>query len=187
MGQSFPRAAAQLGAVLLLWSAAILTPASQAQSRPSAASPSAPPASVVDYFLALPQRYFEITRSEQEDSLLGKNRGDHLVIDTKNDYLYFPGDGAQPPLTVALFRSHGRVTVAVLDGGYDPAVPTLDFLRFSHGRWLNVTQSVLPLPFDNRSTYVLPRHGTTILVRSSRGTPVYSLHWRNENFVVEKA
>jgi len=161
---------------VLLVGGVCAAPLTQAQS--------APPASVVDYYLRLPHRYFEITQAERENGLLGTHRGPDTVVDTKNDYIYSPGDAAQPTLTVALFRDRGRVLVAVLADACEDAPQSLDFLRYSHGQWVNVTKSVLPLPFNNRLTYLLPRRGTTIRVRDAQGGRVYDLQWKNGRFHV---
>ena len=147
---------------------------------PVHAAPAAQPVTVTDYFLRLPPKYFEITQAQRKD--MAGDENSHKILDVKHDYLYVGGDGAQPSLTVALFRSHGIVTVAVLDSGYDPNIPTLDFLRYQNGRWLNVTRHVLPLPFDYRLAYFLPRRGTTIRVCNSRGRTVYNLLWKQGRF-----
>ncbi len=154
--------------------------AALASIAPIHAAPASQPVTVKDYFLRLPGKYFEVTQAQRKDFI---GAGDpRSVVDIQHDYLYMGGDGAQPDLTVALFRSHGSVTVAVLDGGYDPNIPTLDFLRYRDGHWLNVTRRVLPLPFNNRLAYFLPRHGTAIRVCNSRGRTVYTLLWKQGRF-----
>ena len=147
---------------------------------PVPAASASQPMTVKDYFLRLPNKYFEVTQAQRKDFISAGNP--HSIVDIKHDYLYMGGDGVQPNLTVALFRYHEVVTVAVLDGGYDPNIPTLDFLRYRGGHWLNVTRHVLPLPFDNRLDYFLPRRGTTIRVCNSRGCTVYNLLWRQGRF-----
>ena len=168
----------------ILWVIGVVPLFSTWSAISTAQAQSAPPATVVDYFLRLPHHYFEGTRTELKDSIFGKEQAKNLIVDTKNYYIYFPGDEAQSDLTVTLFRDHGRILVAVLDGGYDPAIPTLDFLRYDHKRWVNVTKSVLPLPFNNRLTYILPRYGTMIQVRDGHGGTVYDLQWRRGRFHV---
>ena len=168
---------------LCLWRLSVFVlPAAFACTTSVYAAPASQPVTVKDYFLRLPDKYFEITQAQRKD-LIG-NENPHSIVDLKHDYLYAGGDGAQPNLTVALFRYHGVVTVAVLDGGYDPNIPTLDFLRFRDEHWINVTRRILPLPFDNRLAYFLPRRGTIIRVRNSRGRGVYNLLWKQGRFFV---
>ena len=144
------------------------------------------PKTVADYFLLLPNKYFEWYSLAQRRAWLADKS---TVLDIKNDYLYAHGDGAQGGLCVVLFRHAGRVVVAVQSEGYDPPEPTVDFLRFEHGRWTNVTKQVLDADdagdFDPclRNTVQLPRHGTTIHVLNSVGVQQYDLLWKNGRFV----
>src|SRR5262249_19657263 len=67
------------------------------------------PRTVVDYFLLLPDRYFE---PGDRRELLGPLHGP--LIDVKNGYISFEGDGAQQDLDVCLFRRpDGSFLVAV--------------------------------------------------------------------------
>ena len=145
------------------------------------------PKTVVDYFLLLPQRYFEGSPSDLL-SASGKTR--RPIVDVGHDYILAPGGDAQPTLNVVLFRHNERVLVAVLDGGYDPPIPTLDFLRYEHRHWKKVTKQVLPQdawpdPYQHW-TYTLPRHGTTIEVTDSGGAQVFDLVWRDGRFHIRR-
>jgi len=148
------------------------------------------PRTVLDYFLLLPRnRYFERamhTPAQRLQWLRGTRP--HSVVDIANDYIFSIGDGAQPPLTVALFRFRGRVTVAVLAEWEDGR---LDFLRFERGEWRNVTRQVLPIAYSAKHFYAIPRRGTTIQVLSGRDWTaerkpprrhLYDLVWKNGRF-----
>lgn len=144
----------------------------------------AAPKTVVDYFLLLPQQYFEVRLSERSGLLR------YCTIDLKHDYLAMPGDGAQASLRIALFRHAGRVLVAVHDRGYDPPDPTLDFLRYERGRWKKVNDEVLPADWDTNSEaakyrgeiYTLPRYGSAIRVTDVLGEKLGKLIWKNGRF-----
>jgi len=104
------------------------------------------------------------------------------------------GDGAQGTLQVALFRYQGRVLVAVRN---EADMGFLDFLRYENGRWKNVTKAVLPVPFNERYIYTLPRYGTVIKVttrddiyddteRKPKVKRVYDLLWVRGKFKVKR-
>jgi hypothetical protein len=149
------------------------------------------PQTVADYFLLLPNRYIgeAETQGDRRDMLSASG----AICDVKHDYLLSQGDGAQPMLSVVLFRHGKKVTVAVLNGGYDPPKPTLDFLRYDGKHWTNVTKQILPsdaVPEPNdydRLTYQLPRYGTTIHVLNSVGTKEFDLVWHGGRFIQQPA
>lgn len=148
------------------------------------------PKTVVDYFLLLPQNagYFEVQKAQRKDQFFR-----YGTIDIPHDYLKFPGDGHQPTLTVALFRYHGSVAVAVRAEGEGEG--TLDFWRYRNGSWQRITKTILPAAFryNARHQYVIPRRGTTIQVLSKRAYDqeaqpgqtrhLYDLAWKNGRFV----
>jgi hypothetical protein len=125
------------------------------------------PKTVLDYFLLLPNSFFEIDRSVmgRKKWLYGTGRG---VVDVKNDYLRMQGDGAQGTLNVALFRHKGKVLVAVQNEFEEG---TLSFLRFERGVWKDTTTEVMPLSYNDRNTYIVPRYGT--IIRVLRGNSFY--------------
>lgn len=53
--------------------------------------------------------------------------------------------------------------------------------------WRDVTQATLPVPFDPKLVYELPRFGTTINVMNERGGKVYELVWTNGSFTLKRA
>lgn len=79
---------------------------SSAYSQPSA------PRTVLDYYLLLPEKYFEANKEQRVKWMLDPKRG--AVVDVKNGYLFAPGDGAQTSIWVCLLtRRHRRPLVAV--------------------------------------------------------------------------
>lgn len=60
------------------------------------------PQTVKDYYLLLPEKYFWANQAERIDWMLDPKRG--AVVDTKNGYLYAPGDGAQTDIWVCLSK-----------------------------------------------------------------------------------
>ena len=123
----------------------------------------------------------------------------HCSVDFCNWlYILIPGGDSQGTLNFVVFRHAREVVVAVLDGGYDPATPTLNFLRYERGHWRDVSKEVLPerawedLPrdnsdeLDNHITFRLPRYGTKIEVFDSGGAKEYDLVWRQGKFVLRE-
>jgi hypothetical protein len=111
------------------------------------------------------------------------------VKDVKNDYLESAGDGAQPSITVALFRHAGNVLVATNTSGEHGS--GFDLLRWQNGRWNNVTRALVPR-FSEGNFYAIPRYGTTIRVfkapadefSDKPGAHLYDLKWRGGRFVL---
>src|ERR1700704_1072495 len=70
------------------------------------------PRTVRDYYLLLPDKYFEADREQRVKWMLDPKRG--AVIDVKTGYLLAQGDGAQMSLVVCLFKNRdGAYTIAV--------------------------------------------------------------------------
>lgn len=151
----------------------------------------APPRTVRDYFLLLPQSYFEIGRDQRAIRLASRGG----IVDLRHDFLHFPPQDAQGALDVALFRHKSDVLVAVYVKEVDGI---LDFLRYRHGHWVTVTKSVMPVAYSGDNEYALPRRGTTIRVTANKfseetqqraapvGRWVYDLVWRGGRFVVRR-
>lgn len=140
------------------------------------------PKTVLDYYLLLPQTYFEIPR-EGRRALL-KQGG--TVIDIPNGYIRSNGDGAQMNLEVCLFRKPDRsYVVAVSNDGRDEGGGETLFhlLVYRNGKWSNVTRSLLPVRVSDALIYKLPRYGRTIRVTNGRGKKQYDLHWTGTRFV----
>src|SRR5689334_3052743 len=97
---------------------------------------------------------------------------------------------------MALFRYHGRATVAIASGSYDPNIPKLEFQQYRNGKWVDVSRRVLTpsaikavtnkeSDYDRipMATYTLPQHGTTIVVHTRRGTNL-TLRWSQGRFAM---
>ena len=152
---------------------------------------------VVDYFLLLPPKHFAIADKTQKKRMLQARAS---IVDIKNDYILVPGGDAQATLNVVVFRHNGKAIVAVLDGGYDPYVPTLEFLSYQNGQWRDVSKEILPQraqfyqPRDApdgsnwyHATFRLPRYGTTIGIFDSGGAKLFDLLWRSGKFVLKNS
>lgn len=139
-----------------------------------------------DYFLLLPEKYFEGDLEQRTHWMLDPKRG--AVIDSLNGYLYAPGDGAQASIWVCLFkRLDGTVLIGVKTHPSDTnEITYLEFYSYDHGRWSDVTRRVLPISVDDALNYEMPRHGTTIKVTNRRGTRHYDLIWTKDVFKLRR-
>lgn len=158
----------------------------------------AQPKTVLDYFLLLPNKsYFAVplSKSQRKTWLRDRSASIKPIVDIKNDYLLFPGDGAQGTIQFAIFRHKGRALVVVRDDFEDGS---LDFLRYESGHWKDVTKQMMPAPYNVRYDYQVPRYGTTIKVTAGRdyfkdtkptrnkGKRLYDLVWVNGTFKVRR-
>ncbi|HEV2829112.1 MAG TPA: hypothetical protein VGW76_16060 [Pyrinomonadaceae bacterium] len=124
--------------------------------------------------------------SSVSDWMLDPKRG--AIVDLKNGYLFAPGDGAQTDIYVCLFRrSDGNYLIAVnyndKNGVFDSF---LDFYSLHQGKLQEVRSGVLPVPFDKRLYYILPRFGTTIVATDRSGKKLYDLVWLRNAFRLKK-
>jgi hypothetical protein len=152
-----------------------------------AAQSSTEPRTVVDYYMLLPNKYFEADRDQRLHWMLDPKRG--AIVDIRNGYLYAPGDGAQTDIYTCIFkRNDGAYLVAVNYNDKDGVFETfLDFFVYERGNLTKVTKSVLPVPFSKDLFYELPRHGMTIRVTNASGKRLYDLVWNQLVFRVRRA
>jgi len=145
------------------------------------------PRTVVDYYMLLPNKYFEANREERLHWMLDPKRG--AIVDIPNGYLFAPGDGAQTDIYACIFkRSNGNYLVAVGYNDKDGVFETfLDFFIYDRGHLQNVTKAVLPVRFNRLLYYDLPRHGTTIKVTTASGKKLYDLVWTGNIFHLKRA
>lgn len=150
--------------------------------QPSSVAYTSEPRSVLDYYLLLPDKYFEADKEQRVKWMLDPKRG--AIVDVKNGYLYAPGDGAQTSVYVCLFRrTDGNYLIAVKTHASDSTEYTyLDLYVYENGRFLDVTQAMLPVAVNEELIYEMPRYGTTIKVKSKRGRKVYELVWAKDKF-----
>ena len=134
---------------------------------------------VLDYFMRLPDKYFEVTQQGRKDLVSKENRA---IVDVPQGYLRAPGDGAQPTLEVALFKqSSGGYLVGVCHNRDDENDGFLDFYVEKNGKLVE-KNGMLPIKYNAGLIYTLPRHGTTISVNSSSGKTSYKLAWNGSRF-----
>ena len=145
------------------------------------------PHTVLDYYLLLPEKYFEANKEERVKWMLDPRRG--AIVDVKNGYLYAPGDGAQTDIYVCLFKkADGSYLIAVKTHPSDTEEYT--YLEFyvlkGGGKLLDVTKTVLPVAVKEEFKYELPRYGTTIHVKKKSGRKIYDLLWVSDRFTLKK-
>ncbi|HEX8237640.1 MAG TPA: hypothetical protein VF600_16905 [Abditibacteriaceae bacterium] len=171
------------------------TTAKTSTTKPKAAKPAtASPKTVLDYFMLLPQDFFEFPKSHLK-SYLHDESGEILMVDKKNDYLRMAGDAAQATIYMALFRHKGRVLVGTYSDGEGGGI--LHLMRYENGKWRDVTKAMLPVPYNDNYIYIIPRYGTTIKVTTGnseedwveygRGKKVYELVWTQGKFKVRRS
>ncbi|HEV2861449.1 MAG TPA: hypothetical protein VGX48_10615 [Pyrinomonadaceae bacterium] len=161
----------------------------------TAAAQSSEPKTVADFFLLVPGRYMVgYDRRFREELLRGDRRG--VVVDIPNGYISYDESDNPSGFEFAVFRkSNGRHLVAYSTGAFsDPELakesgnwPTLFLLSYEGGRWRDVTKKSLPVAFDKKLAYKLPRRGRVIEVWDERGRRLYTLTWRNDRFHIDRA
>jgi len=144
----------------------------------------AEPKSVLDYYLLLPDKYFEANQEERVKFMLNERRG--AVVDVEHGYLHALGDGAQTDIYVRLFERPGQLPViAVKYYASDSQDFTyLDFFEYKDGGLIQ--ESLSPVKIDENLTYELPRYGNTIQAFNAHGSPVYDLVWSQTKFELKR-
>ena len=145
------------------------------------------PKTVLDYYLLLPDKYFEANEEQRVKWMLDPKRG--AVVDIKNGYIFAPGDGAQASVYVCLFkRSAGSPLIAVKTHEPDTDQFTyLDFFEYKRGTLVEVKEDVLPVRINKEFKYKMPRYGRSIEVRDQRGRKIYNLTWTGRRFRITSA
>jgi hypothetical protein len=165
--------------------AVVVSLAAALLSGPAVSTPRAkPPRTVLDYYMLLPDSYFEIDRRKLITSEYGG------IVDIRNGYIKTGCDGAQVCWTMCLFkRPDGPHLIALSNNNASdgPWEPWLGFRTYQNGRWVDVTKATLPRQFSEKLGYQLPRYGTTIEVITEAGKPIYHLVWMNGKFQVKRA
>jgi hypothetical protein len=161
----------------------------------TAVAQSSAPKTVADFLLLVPERYMVgYDLRFREELLRGEHRG--VVVDIANGYISYDASDNPSGFEFAIFRkSNGKYLVAYSDGAfYDPEFgkelgnwPTLFLLSYEGGRWRDVTSASLPVAFDKKLAYMLPRRGRSIEVWDGRGRKLYTLTWRNDRFHIKLA
>jgi hypothetical protein len=150
----------------------------------------AEPRTVIDYFLLVPDRYIiDYDRKLREDMV---RNGFLNIVDVKNGYIYYNASDNPEEFEFAIFRKPDGRHLVAFSSGYDPSccshpiMSTLLFLSYENGRWRDVTRATLPVAFNKRLTYKLPREGRDIVVVNAKGSKAYTMAWVNGKFVVRR-
>lgn len=156
----------------------------------TAAAQSSEPRTVGDFLLLVPERYMEgYDLRFREELLRGEHRG--VVIDIANGYISYDASDNPTGFEFSIFRkNNGRYIVAYSNGvsdNFDDDDYTLFLLSYEGGKWRDVTKALLPVPFNKKLSYKLPRRGRNIEVWDAEGRKLYTLTWRNDRFHLERA
>ncbi|HEX4950382.1 MAG TPA: hypothetical protein VFZ34_27200 [Blastocatellia bacterium] len=173
----------------------VLTVAFIAGGKTILAQPSEPK-TVEDFFLQVPERYMVgYDLRLRRELLRGERRG--VIVDSRNGYISYDESDNPSGFEFAIFRKRdGSYLVAYSTGAfYDPELskeldnwPTLLLLRYEgRGKWRDVTRTALPVPFDKKLAYKLPRRGRSIEIWDGQGRKRYSLLWQNDRFNLRRA
>ena len=147
---------------------------------------SSKPHTVLDYYLLLPEKYFEADKEQRVKWMLDQKHG--AIVDIKNGYIYARGDGAQTSIYVCLFKRTDRsylIAVKSHDSDMDEYTH-LDFYVYENGRLRDVSKAVLPVSVNEELRYAMPRYGTTIKVSSKKGRKMYDLTWVRNRFKLKR-
>lgn len=156
----------------------------------TASAQSSEPKTVTDFFLLVPERYMEGYDLRFRQELLRGERGD-AVVDIRHGYISWEAGDNPEEFAFAIFRrSNGRYIIA-FSIGYNPEYQDsgsiLFLLSYEGGKWRDVTRAMLPVAFDKKLTYKLPRQGRGIEVTNEAGRKLYTLTWANDRFRIKRA
>ena len=156
----------------------------------TAAAQSSEPKTVADFLLLVPDRYMDgYDLRFREELLRGEHRG--VVVDIPNGYISYDASDNPSGFEFAIFRkSNGKHLVAYSTGSFHDQEmaeelgnwPTLFLLSYEGGRWRDVTRASLPVAYDKKQAYMLPRRGRSIAVWDGRSRKFYTLTWKNDRF-----
>lgn len=156
----------------------------------TAAAQTSEPKTVGDFLLLVPERYMEgYDLRFREEMLRGEHRG--VVVDVANGYISYDASDNPTGFEFVIFRkNNGRYIVAYSDGisdNFDSADYTFFLLSYEGGKWRDVTQELLPVPFSKKLSYRLPQQGRSIGVSDEKGRQLYTLTWSNDRFHLKRA
>jgi hypothetical protein len=143
---------------------------------------------VADFLILVPERYIGYDLPFREELIRGEHRG--LVVDIRNGYISYDASDNPSGFEFAIFRkSNGKYIIAYSDSvgdNFDSGEYTLLLLSYEGGRWRDVKKELLPVPFNKKLAYKLPRRGRSIGVTDSEGRQLYTLTWRNDRFHIKR-
>jgi len=160
----------------------------------TSAGQSSDPKTVGDFLLLVPERFmvgYDIRF--RRELLRGEHRG--TIIDTRNGYISYDASDNPTGFEFAIFKKNkGGCIVAYSTGAFfDPEFaaesgnwPTIFLLSYERGMWSDVTNSLLPVPLNQKLAYILPRKGKNIEVIDETGRTIHSLAWRNGLFHIQR-
>ena len=90
-----------------------------------------------------------------------------------------PADAQLPPEEIVAHDGQHDFDWEIGDGY------TLILLSYEGGRWRDVTKTLLPVAFNKKLAYKLPRRGRSIEVTDEEGHKLYTLTWRNDRFRIK--
>lgn len=156
----------------------------------TAAAQSSEPKTVADFLLLVPERYMVgYDLRFREEMLRGEHRG--VVVDIENGFISYDASDNPNGFEFAIFRkNNGRYVVAYSNGvsdNFDVDPYTLFLLSYESGKWRDVTEALLPVPYNKQLSYRLPRRGRGIEVWAAEGRKLYTLTWRNDRFHLKRA
>lgn len=113
------------------------------------------PRTVLDYYLMLPDKYFEASKEQRVKWMLDSSRG--AVVDLKKGIIFAVGDGAQASIHVCLFKADGSPLVVVKWHEADNKEYThVDFLEYRLGALMEVGPRALPVDVRERCNCETP-------------------------------
>jgi hypothetical protein len=161
------------------------------QSSPTIVKTEAEPASILDYFLLLPDDTLETPPRHWRQYA--------NAVDKKNGFMSGGGDGAQPNFQVALFRYRdGRPLLAVCQGDegidYSRCVSVQFFDLGPDGKMKKLDRKIFPVrderdPGEQNEKYqdfrfIFQRQSRTVLVLSAKtGKILHKVTWNGEKFI----
>lgn len=169
---------------------------------PTPARAEGEPANVMEFFAALPDKYFTLEGCDRAtDKDCKKARAEYLktfteVSDVKNGYFKGGCDGAQSCIEMAVFkRPDGRYLVGVAT--FAEMINEFHFLDYASGQWRDASADVPD--HSSKNWYQLPRIGTTMPVFekkiiekgsdyeiTEKGRRLYDLVWKEGRFARQK-
>jgi len=152
------------------------------------AAQSTEPKTVADFFRLVPERYIGYDLAFREGLLGGERRG--TVIDIPNGFISWDASDNPEEFEFAIFKKNNGKYLAAFSVGYDSQFPQASrfvLLSYERGRWRDVTRASLPVAYNRRLTYKLPRQGRTIEVWDENGHQPYLLTWANDRFRIKRS